>query len=115
MNDLFEQQLRDAARRAPAPDAPPDLIQRVIAARAAGERIILPAEPALPRRSNSRLIGGFAVAASLAGAAVLFLPTVFHRATTTPTSSDGFFVSTALAEQTSNEPTAPPLVGLTGL
>jgi hypothetical protein len=49
MTDLFEQRLRDAARSLPTPDAPPSLIERVLAERASGTRSILPV--ATPRRA----------------------------------------------------------------
>ncbi len=61
--------LRDAARRIPASEAPADVLGRVLAARARGDRMILPdpAMPAPPRRSYGRLAA--AVAAALAVAA----------------------------------------------
>jgi hypothetical protein len=116
MTDLFDRQLRDAARALPVPGAPRALIDRVIAEREAGERIILPTESAVARRSRFRTIAGLvAVAAVLATIAVLIVPSAASRPTDDVFASDGLLGGNAYAEQTASGPTVPPLSGVNGL
>jgi len=119
MNDVFENRLQTAMRSLSSPAAPPDLIARVIAERAAGKRIILPTSTPSSRFSRVARIGWvMAVAAALA--IVMALPHAVRRmrgdaAADSVSSSDDFFVSRAFAEQGARGPAYPPLHGLTGV
>jgi hypothetical protein len=115
MNDIFERRLRDAARSAPTPEAPSDLIQRVMAERGRGERVILPVADTRARRSYTWWLT-VAAAACIAVAAALVVPRSMARSPLLADefSSTGFFVSTAFAEQTSNGPAVPALAGVNG-
>jgi hypothetical protein len=116
MTDLFDKQLREAARALPVPDAPADLIDRVIAERGAGGRMILPVESASRRRSRLGAIAGFvAVAAVLAAIAVLLVPSAARRPGEEVVASDAFFAGNAYAEQTASSVTAAPLTGINAL
>jgi hypothetical protein len=113
MTDLFEQRLRTAARKLPVPGAPPDLIDRVIAERALGQRVELPTTTTSRRR---RWVPGilaaavFIVAIMLAGTALLTTRAITHVASVDSLSSTGsFFVSNAWAAQTVKGPGFPPL------
>lgn len=110
MNDLFDERLRLAARATRTPDAPPDLIARVIAERAEGRRAILPAEGA-SRQSRGRLVFGVAVAAAIAAGVILLAP---HIVQYSPDATDDAFVSPLYAAQTSRTPSAPALSGVDG-
>jgi hypothetical protein len=122
MTDLFEQRLRNAARSVPTPDAPRSVIDRVLAERASGERLILPTEPRRSRLSHWRAVAVVAVAACLVAVAV----TVTSRAprrTSTVASADsisslerffaqGIFPANAFAQTPPPAPGAPPITGI---
>jgi hypothetical protein len=118
MSDLFDERLRNAARSAPTPQPPQDLIGRVLTERATGARIILPTKSAGPRRLHGRLWVAVLLAATLAVAAVLSIPSTIHHvdlpATDLGSAGDGLFVSTAYAEQPPTVPLAPSLRGVDG-
>lgn len=120
MTDLFAQRLRRAARELPAPDAPPDLIDRVLAERGQGERIILPTETPKTRRSRSWTLGIAAAAACVAAISVFVASssTSFLRrsmlgirtsSADSLESTGSFFVSPAYAAQPATGPSFPPL------
>jgi hypothetical protein len=115
MTDDFEQRLRDAARTLPTPDAPDGLVDRVIAERAGGARIILPTEPARSSRSRLRSFAFLAIAASVAAIAVLVVPGTAHRGAKDEFVSDAIFGSSAYAEQRTSGPLAPPLAGINAI
>ena len=118
MTNPFDQRLRQAAREMPVPHAPPDLIARVIAERARGMRIGLPAERPSGGRQRA-WVASTAVAASLVAIGLLATQRSAPRSTVDvrPPSIAGdsfssmgsFFVNNAYAAQTSNRPTFPPL------
>src|SRR5579885_1834288 len=118
MTERFEDRLRAAAQRAETPEPPADLIDRVVAERAAGQRVILPLdEPVLRRRRWSPF--GLVTATIAAALAVMVTQRALYRGTTATaadsiTSTGDFFVATAFAEQVARGPALPPLRGLSG-
>lgn len=118
MTDSFEDRLRTAARSAPTPPPPAGLMDRVLAERAAGDRIILPTEASRRRMFGRGFAFGVLVAAAAALVAILTIPRSMHRADSSAVDatgfSDGLFVSTAHAEQPPVAPQAPPLRGVDG-
>jgi len=124
MTDLFEQRLRDAARSLPTPDAPPSLIDRVLAERASGNRSILPV--ASPRRAFGRWRSAtiVAFAAVVAAVAVMMVSRADPRspslaAADSVSSIEQFFVrgvfpANAFAQTPPPAPGAPPVVGIDG-
>jgi hypothetical protein len=115
MTENFEQRLRDAARGLPVPDVPTGLIDRVVAERAAGTRIILPTEPVGGTRSRFRSFAFVAIAAAVAAFAVLVVPGTVHRPSKDDFVSESLFGGSAYAEQRSSIPAAPPLAGINAL
>ena len=118
MTDRFEQRLRDAARAIPTPAAPPELIARVLAERAAGERVRLPGELVRPRWSRRRV---FAVIATTLGVAAMATVFVSRRPSRAPVPGDemissagGFFVSTAFAGEAAGALSIPAVTGVDG-
>jgi len=116
MNDLFDQRLRNVARSLPTPEAPSDLIDRVMAERAAGERIVLPSgSPRRARRSSRVTV--LAVAASVILAAAIGISRSIQRPspstavadTATSSFTSGFFISPAFAQTPPRVPGAPPI------
>ena len=118
MSDSFEDRLRTAARSAPTPPPPADLIGRVLAERAAGERIILPTEEPRQRMIGQRFIFGLLVVAAAVVIALIAPPKPEQRGDSTvfvlAGADDGLFVSTAHADQPPAAPQAPPLRGIDG-
>ena len=124
MTDLFEQRLRDAARSLPTPDAPPSLIDRVLAERASGNRSILPV--ASPPRAFGRWRSAtiVAFAAGVAAVAVMMVSRADPRspslaAADSVSSIEQFFVrgvfpANAFAQTPPPAPGAPPVVGIDG-
>src|SRR3954469_19712313 len=121
MNDDFEERLRTAARNAaqasPPPSPPPGLIERIMIERAEGRHVAITAGGRV--RSVPRWpLAAALLAAAIAIAAVLSVPSALHRDTTGGADSvasthDGFFVSTAFAGQTvAAGPAAPALRGV---
>ena len=92
------------------PEPSEALLQRILASRAAGARIILPEAPGPPRPAARRLVAG-AIAAVL----LLLAVPVLRRASSNPrevTSIASFLGSTAFAEtrQGSDAPELPPIL-----
>ena len=127
MTDLFEQRLRKAVRSLPSPEAPRSVIDRVLADRAAGARIILPA--ATTARSASRRWRTMTMVGVAAGVAAVGLTLTLSAprrsspvaAVDSPSSSERLFVSSgvfpanAYAQTPPPAPGAPPLTGVNGL
>jgi hypothetical protein len=118
MTDHFEQRLRDTARAVPTPEAPRDLIARVLAERAAGARIRLPDDSVKPRLSRGRIVAVLATTIGVAAMATVF---VSHRPSRSPLPADetissagGFFVSTALAGEVAGTLSIPAVTGVDG-
>jgi hypothetical protein len=121
MTDLFDRRLRDAARAIPTPDEPDDLIERVLAERGTGRRIVLPTDLGDTGPSRARQFvrpAIISIAAAVAAIAMLFVlqprPRASLTANDTISSTGGFLVSTAFAEQRSRSPTVPRLSGVDG-
>jgi hypothetical protein len=68
---VFARNVAKEAISLPAPAAPHDLIERVLAERGAGQRAILPIEDDAPRRQWVRVAAGLTIAASVVIAAAL--------------------------------------------
>lgn len=106
MTDLFEQQLRAAARAIPTPEPPANLIDRVLAERANGQRAVLPvATTAWFQRRRFRV--GLIAAAAAIIVAIVALQT--RRAPDSTVVSSGLFIGTAYAEQAATTPLAQRL------
>jgi hypothetical protein len=117
MSDLFDQRLRNIARSLPTPEAPSELIDRVIAERAAGARVVLPNASARPARRGQRL-ALLALAATVVFAAAIGISRAIRRpmqsvsaidSTSSLFTSGGFFVAPAFAQTPPRAPGAPPI------
>jgi hypothetical protein len=121
MTDLFERRLRDAARAVPTPNAPDDLIQRVVAERSAGRRIDLPVGERNSSRHRGRRFSAsamIAIAASIVAVIALSWWRLASRAPLSPddslSSAGGFLVSAAFAGEMPNSSSIQPLSGVDG-
>jgi hypothetical protein len=125
MTDLFEQRLRNAARSLPVPSAPPELIERVIAERAAGHRAPgSPNTPMLGRRRALRITAvaaGIIIVGTLLTARTVAKKITPARITDSASSLERLFASsgvgpaTAYAQTPPPAPGAPPITGMNGL
>jgi hypothetical protein len=108
MTDLFEHRLRAAARAIPTPEAPPGLIDRVLAERASGQRAVLPAATTHRFQRPWFRAGLITLAAAVVVAVALVLEKRSSGEETAVVSS-GLFIGTAFAGQIESAPAAPRL------
>jgi hypothetical protein len=122
MSDLFEHRLRESARSLPVPTAPRRVIDDVIARRAAGDRVVLPAAAA-PRRGSSWLPVAIAAGILLVGLILRQHPAPLPLGVDANARflvdyvsiSAGLFPRAAFASMPQTAPSAPPLSGINGL
>jgi hypothetical protein len=124
MTDLFEQRLRNAARSLPTPDAPRAIIDRVLAERASGTRIILPASPPRSALRRWRSVGIIAFAAGIAALGLTLTSRATQRSSSVAaidsvSSVERFFVqgmfpTNAFARTPPPAPGAPSVTGVDG-
>ena len=122
MTDLFERRLRKAARSLPTPEAPRSVIDRVLAERASGTRVIIPTSAP---RSMKRPWLAFAMIAVAAGIAAVGLTVALRADRRAPNlaAADsvssverffarGVFPANAFAQTPPPAPGAPPVTGV---
>jgi hypothetical protein len=111
----FRREVAEDARRIPAPPAPPELIGRILAERAAGERVLLPsAEDRRPAFSRVQKVGGAALAAAAVVAILIPLRHVGSHpdaGDALPVAGGGWLTADAYAAQPG---ITPPVTGIDG-
>jgi hypothetical protein len=106
--DDFADAIRDELKELPTPVVDEQLLERILASRRSGTRVILPLEDAKPRRHPFF----YATAVAVAAVVVIVVTQVVDRGTTSNNSNHSWFVSEYAYAQTPRAERAPKYPGV---